>query len=182
MATLQRTSSPSSDALEELLDRVRPRIKRILGRYRVPPQDVEDLVQEALLSTVRRWSRLREPEGWLVGAVRHQCLMYWRGRRRRLYDSVDDLLLELLAEPVASPAERVDRARDLERLMPRISPRCRALLELRYSLGLGPTEIAAKMGYRKGSMTNLTQRCVAALTRVLVAAGYREEVDHAQSA
>jgi DNA-directed RNA polymerase specialized sigma24 family protein len=37
------------ESLDQLLRRLRPRLKQVLGRYRVPAHDAEDLVQEALI-------------------------------------------------------------------------------------------------------------------------------------
>ena len=67
--------------LGELLARLRPRLGRILYRYRVPAGDAEDLVQETLLALCSKRGRVRDPEAWIAGTLRNQCLLYWRARR-----------------------------------------------------------------------------------------------------
>ena len=49
------------------------------------------------------------------------------------------------------------------------------LLKLRYGLGYGPTEVAEQMGYRTSSIRKVTNRCLAALTRQLLAVGFDRE-------
>jgi DNA-directed RNA polymerase specialized sigma24 family protein len=60
--------------------------------------------------------------------------------------------------------------------MSRLSTRCRSLLKLRYGLGYGPTEVAEQMGYRTSSIRKVTNRCLAALTRQLLAVGFDQEL------
>src|SRR6185295_5559990 len=54
------------ESLDQLLRRLRPRLKQVLGRYRVPAHDAEDLVQEALISTIQKWDVIQDPEAWLL--------------------------------------------------------------------------------------------------------------------
>jgi len=155
--------------VETLLVGLQPKMERILWHYRIPPQDAEDLVQEILISFVRRFDRVQNNEAWLVSALKYQCLLYWRRRRKRLYQAVDSALLDALAEPQPSPAQRYDQAHDLANLLPKIPPRCRKVLELRYGLGMTPKELASKLGYQHSSISNIVRRCLAALTAKLLA-------------
>lgn len=155
--------------VETLLVGLRPKMERILWHYRIPPQDAEDLVQEILTSFVRRFDNVQNSEAWLVSALKYQCLLYWRRRRKRLYQAVDSALLDALAEPQPSPAQRYDQAHDLANLLPKIPPRCRKVLELRYGLGMTPKELASKLGYQHSSISNIVRRCLAALTAKLLA-------------
>ena len=161
-----------SEALEQLLDVVTPRFKRILCRSRIPEQDAEDLVQELMLSYISKSAEVRNPEAWLTAAMKYRCLMYWRSRRRRLWVAVDEALLDALTEPSASDADRLELAHDFDRVLPQIPPRCRSLLQLRYGLGLKPREVARELGYSRSSVWNITKRCLTALTRRLLVAGY----------
>ena len=54
------------ESLDQLLRRLRPRLKQVLGRYRIPAHDAEDLVQEALISTIQKWDVIQDPEAWLL--------------------------------------------------------------------------------------------------------------------
>jgi len=160
------------DALEDILRRVEPKLKRLLASYRIPVADAEDLVQESCYRLIYQLDKVRDPECWLLGTLKRHCLMYWRRHRRRLYQAVDETILEWLERPVASPQERRDLLADLDSLIARLPPRCRSLLRLRFRLGYEPTEVAEKLGYQVSSIGKVTTRCLAALNRELLAAGF----------
>lgn len=163
-----RRSERLDDVVETLLVSLQPKMERILWHYRIPPQDAEDLVQEILTSFVRRFDRVHDNEAWLVSALKYQCLLYWRRRRQKLYQAVDSALLDALARPQPSPAQSYDLAHDLAKLLPKIPPRCREVLELRYGLGLTPKELASQLGYQHSSVSNIVRRCLAVLTAKLL--------------
>lgn len=150
-------------SLEEVLPRAQPKIRQLFYRYRVPPEDAEDLLQQTLLAMVYKWREIERPEPWLLGTLRKKCLLYWRGRRRRLYDACDASLLELLAGEAQAPQERSAVICDLAAALSQIPSRCRRLLRLRYGLGLDPVELAERLGYSRASIGKLTTRCLAAL-------------------
>ena len=155
-----------------MLRELRPRLKQVLGRYRIPAHDAEDLVQEALVSTIQKWDVIRDPEAWLLVTLRNRCVVYWRKRRNSLYNSVDTAILELLSEPVAAPQERAELIWDLDNLLAELPPRCRKLLRLRYGLGYDSAEVAERMGYHPSSVRKVVRRCMAALTYQMVARGF----------
>jgi RNA polymerase sigma factor (sigma-70 family) len=159
------------DRIGELIFRVKPRLKTLFTRYRIPPQDSEDLLQTTFLHLVYQLGRIRDPEAWLIGTLKRQCMMYWREQRRRLYSAVDTALLELVSQPVEPEQERAELQRDLRRLIDRLPKRCRSVLALRFQLGYEPAEVAEMMGYSAASMGKITSRCLAALNRELLAAG-----------
>lgn len=158
-------------SLESYLHKVQPRLKALFARYRIPTQDTEDILQQALLALVYKRPSIRDPEAWLVGTIRNKCLLYWREHRRKLYEAVDAAVLEFMAEPMAPAQEGVDLRRDLDILLERLPERCRSLLALRYRQGYEPPELAERLGYSPSSISKITTRCLAALTRHLVTAG-----------
>ena len=160
------------ESLDQLLRRLRPRLKQVLGRYRIPAHDAEDLVQEALISTIQKWDVIQDPEAWLLVTLRNRCVVYWRKRRNNLYSSVDTAILELLSEPVAAPQERAELLWDLNNLLEELPPRCRKLLRLRYGLGYDSSEVAERMGYHPSSVRKVARRCMAALTYQMVTRGF----------
>jgi RNA polymerase sigma factor (sigma-70 family) len=160
-------TSEAQSSLELFLKSVRPRMKALFAHYRVPPQDTEDIVQQALLALLYQRHAVRDPEAWLMGTLRNKCLLYWRERRRKLYDAVDGAMLEVMAEPLAPEQEDADVRRDLATAIERLPERCRALLSLRYSQGYEPPELARRLGYSPTSISKTTTRCLAALTRQL---------------
>lgn len=156
--------------VESVLLKLRPRMEAILRHYGIPAQDAEDLIQEIFISFVRRYRSVQNPEAWLVSALKYQCLLYWRKRRKQLCEAVDASLLEILAAHDPPAVEHDDRVRDLEKFLRRIPPRCRKILKLRYGLGFTPKEVAGELGYRHSSVSNIVRRCVATLTAKLLAA------------
>jgi RNA polymerase sigma factor (sigma-70 family) len=177
------TPDPSENAapFEEFLKAVEPKLKRLLAAYRIPGEDAEDVLQQALLALLYQWERVRDPESWLFGTVKRHCLMYWRTHRRRIYSAVDSTILEWLSQPIAPSQERSDLLCDLESLIERLPSRCRSVLRLRFQLGFEPLEVADRLGYRLSSIGKITTRCLAALSRELLASGSAEDLADSRS-
>jgi RNA polymerase sigma-70 factor (ECF subfamily) len=169
MSALDHPQVESS--LEGFLKQVRPRLKAAFIRYRIPLQDTEDILQQALMALVYHSEEIRDPEAWLLGTVRNKCLLYWRDRRRRLYESVDAAVLDAIAEPVGPAQERSHFQHDLAQALERLPERCRSLLAMRYRQGYEPAELAERLGYSPASISKITTRCLAALTRHLFTSG-----------
>lgn len=173
MSTLE---SPEPElTFDQFLQKVEPKLKRLLSTYRIPVDDAEDVLQQSLLALVYQWDRVRDPETWLLGTLKRHCLMYWRTSRRRIYLAVDSTLLELLSDPVAPSQERTDLLCDLQCLLGKLPSRCRQLLHLRFQMGYEPLEVARRLGYQASSIGKITNRCLAALSRELLAAGLSRE-------
>jgi RNA polymerase sigma-70 factor (ECF subfamily) len=159
-------------ALEEILKRVEPKLKRILFRHRIPAQDADDLLQETMLIMISKAGSIRNPEAWILATLANRCIIYWRRHRSRLWDQVDTAILELLADAEAPAQEREELRYDLEALLSELPERCRSLLRLRYGLGCTAAEAAERMGYCKSSIRKVTHRCLATLTQRLLGAGF----------
>ena len=159
------------EGLERLLDEMAPRLAGVLSAFRIPAEDADDLLQNVLLQYLRKRAQVHDPKTWLPGALRNECRMYWRTRRRSFTTAVDGVLLDLMAEPAATPAQelRVLR-RNLGRFLAQLDWRCREILHLRYHLGHEAREVADEMGYRPSSIDKVTRRCLDALGRKLAAA------------
>ena len=168
-------SSTRELPIEEILEDLQPRIKYVFSRFRIPPQDAEDVLQQTLLTFLYKRETIDDAEKWLLGTLKNRCLLYWRDRRRRLYTAVDKALLESVAAPEVAPQERSDRLSDLNTALSGVPNRCRNLLWLRYRQGYEAPEAAEKLGYKASSVYKVTERCLAALTRRMVACGLAEE-------
>jgi RNA polymerase sigma factor (sigma-70 family) len=164
---------PDSDTreLESLLTELRPRIRATFGRFRIPPEEAEDILQDSLLALVSKGAAIHSREPWLLATLRNRCLLYWRSRRRRLYDAIDSSLLESAAGCTAPEQERIGLQRDLDAVISLLPVRCQSLLRLRYGLGYDSSEVATSMGYRNSSVRKVALRCISALTRRITAAG-----------
>jgi RNA polymerase sigma factor (sigma-70 family) len=55
--------------------------------------------------------------------------------------------------------------------MEHLPERCRSLLALRYRQGYEPPELAERLGYSQASISKITNRCLAALTRYMTLLG-----------
>lgn len=175
MATLDRPEI--REPLNQLLLKIRPALERVLRHYDVPPEDAEDILQDAQLTLLYKWDKIQSPEAWLIGTLRKKCIVYWRKRRGRMYEAVDAAILDMLSKPQIPAQSRSDLCHDLKRVIVKLPNRCRSLLKLRYGLGYGPTEVAVKMGYQPSSIRKITNRCLAALTRELIAVGFWDDAD-----
>ena len=146
----------SVETLEELAQRLRPRLVKVIGRYRIPAQDVEDLLHTAIIATLGKWPMLADPEGWLIRTVINQCLMYHRSRRRRAEEPLDDAI-DLL--PVPSPENRIADRQEIEQRLARLPVECRRLFRLRFIYGMSAKEVAELLGSKVSSVYNTTHRC-----------------------
>jgi RNA polymerase sigma factor (sigma-70 family) len=155
------------ESFDELLERLRPRLKQILYRYQIPPEDAEDILQEALLATVLKWERIRNPEAWLVVTLKNRCLIYWRRRRGSVCTPMDTVALELLSEPEEAPQEREHLRWDVESLIDSLPSRHRELLRMRYLMGHTPSEVAEQLGYQQSSVRKLASRALARLSEAV---------------
>jgi RNA polymerase sigma factor (sigma-70 family) len=153
------------ETLEEVLRRVRPRLKRVLNGSGVPFEDAEDLLQEALLDALRQWETIRNVEAWLIGALRIKCVRYWRQQQGERLLAVDPPQLEALCEPQPPAQEQEEALLDLRRLTRGLAGRHRAALWLRFGLGLSTAEVAQQLGYCPASVRKLTGRALARLQR-----------------
>lgn len=164
-------------SISALVPKLQPKLRRILGRYRVPVEDAEDILQQSFLDLVYKQKTIYNPEAWLLATVRNRCIIYWRRRRSQLCESVDLAILDLLAQPEAPKQSGTILRHDLERVLGQLPERCRSLLRLRYGLGYKPSEVAAALGYQPSSIRKVTSRCLSRLTRQLTALGFRDGDD-----
>ncbi len=144
-----------------LLTSAQPALLKVLAFNRIPPEDREDILQDALLAAWRRWSEIQDPKAWLMGTIRHMCAIYWRKRRECPVDPVPPEILVLLSEPQAGEQEARAAASDLNRLLLSLPVRFRRVLVYRYLLGLSVEEVAATLGYQPASVRKVAGRAAA---------------------
>ncbi|HEX2162858.1 MAG TPA: sigma-70 family RNA polymerase sigma factor [Thermoanaerobaculia bacterium] len=160
--------------LEKLLERCRPQLGRVLFHFRIPPEDAEDLLQETFLILISKWDSVRTPEAWLAATLRNRCIIYWRRRRARIYEAMDDAMLDLLAESQPPPQERSDLRSDLAEALARLEPNQRSILKLRFGWGCTSQEAGERIGHGAASVRKMTQRSIARLNADLAAHGFAE--------
>jgi RNA polymerase sigma factor (sigma-70 family) len=156
-------NSGDEELFARLFERARPRLQALLKLYRVAPEDGDDVLQEAFLALWRKHVQVEDYEAWLLSALRMECLRYRRREGRQIYSAVDEAALERLAGYDGFVATDPSLHEDLGRLVRRLPARHRALIHLRFGLGLTPEETACRLGYRPSSLKKTTTRCLRAL-------------------
>jgi RNA polymerase sigma-70 factor (sigma-E family) len=141
-----------------------------------------DLLQTALASTARRWSRLRDrrqPETYVRRAIYHAQIDRFRllsWGRETATGSVPD-----------SPAQGGDWAdtvvqrQDIMAALRRLPKRQRAVIVLRYFEDLPDAEIAAVLGVSQGTVRSQTHNALASLRAVFAGTGPSAAVSSAAS-
>jgi DNA-directed RNA polymerase specialized sigma24 family protein len=129
-----------SEADEKLLLRLRSRLVRLAARLGTPADDVDDLVQEALLVFVASPTEVRNPAPWLVGIFLKVSGRYWQNRQAQ---AAKIEALRLLRSAPCPDLAQVDIRLDLEAMLsqlPALEHRC---LFNRYLLDLDTKDLAA---------------------------------------
>lgn len=148
----------AEDEFDAVLLRARPSLKRVLGYFRIPPEDAEDLLQQACLHTFRRWQDIHSYEGFLAGVLAQLCRAYWRRARKARLSQVDLTALERLALPIPPAQRGVEASLDLRRLLFSLRPRDRTVLWLRFVEELSANEMAGLLGVEEANTRKLVQR------------------------
>ena len=165
-----RANEPERGAeLVGLLRRLRPRLRRAFYRFDVSIEDSEDILQSALLAALSRWHEIVEPEGWLMGTICTMCRTRRRGKFWRNVLRMDAVQVERLAPASPSPQLRRQMFADIERLTQRLSTSERAVLYLRFQLGMGPLEVAQVLGEDARWVRQLLHRVLRRLRRQIAA-------------
>lgn len=118
----------------------------------------EDLAQDAFVRVRDRFAQLENPGGYLRTTVVNVCRNHHRAARR------EELRL-VRHGPVAS--EVSERAAELEATLLRLPYDERAVVVLRYWLGLSEGEIAEHLGCRPGTVKSRHARAVAKIRKEL---------------
>lgn len=109
-------------------------------------QDAEDLVQVALVKVVPQWRRIADdPDPYVRRVLVNENVSRWR--RRRWREQATDVVPEQLArDPDVAELVAVRSA------LASLAPRQRAVLVLRYYVGLSESEIADQLGISPGTV------------------------------
>jgi RNA polymerase sigma-70 factor (sigma-E family) len=127
----------------------------------------EDMLQTALLRTLRRWPAARDaPEAYVRQVLVNLC----RDRRRRLLARPRETTLLTdtpVASPVTGPAEQVGQRQLLVKALTQLPAGQRHVIVLRYFEDLPVTETATALGISPGTVKSYTARALATLRSVL---------------
>lgn len=65
--------APSPEELDRLLVRLRPLVVEILQDWEIPEGEAEKLMSEVLARLTYRWSRIPDPEHWVLMALEKEA-------------------------------------------------------------------------------------------------------------
>jgi RNA polymerase sigma-70 factor (ECF subfamily) len=124
-----------------------PELRALASRLARSRVEAEDLVQETLLSAIKAFQSLRQPElagAWLLRILRHK----WYDVLREKHRERPAAPLRH-SDPVADPEPADD---SLKKALASLPPEERRILELRYFESRTSTEIAAQLGMTPGGV------------------------------
>jgi len=156
-------------AYSQLLREVTPFVRALLRRHCSHPQDIEEMVQETLLTLhrVRQTYDSKRPFSPWLGAIAARRGI--DGLRRRLRVARYEVSAELAGyETFADPAANIDieavrAAGDIEELLQRLPPRQRAALEAVKLKQMSLAEASRVSGQSVGALKVNTHRALKAL-------------------
>jgi RNA polymerase sigma factor (sigma-70 family) len=141
-------------------------------RRRVPPDDVDDVVQAAFVDLWRTRSRYdssRSLEAWALAIARRRAIDHLRARSRPA------LPLTGVADPPGDDgreiAARLADAAELRGALSALPPAQREAIELAYYAGLTQREIAEQLGVPIGTVKARTARGLRRARRFLTSPG-----------
>lgn len=128
-------------------------------KFRVPESDAEALAHDVLISYLRKSAMVIELRSWLVGAICYASRHYWRLNGRTV--AVDEETAIDRADPaslriVDSLTDQLAAREALECL----TPRCQAVLQMRYFEGCSVAEVAGRLGVKPKSAQKLITKCL----------------------
>ncbi len=151
-ASLMRAAqSGEAQAYTALLSQIAPYVRKLARRTFNNPADVEDAVQETLL-TVHRVRHTYDPERaftpWLAAIASRRIIDGLRRITRvARHESDDEIALETFSDPAAnSQQEDVCSSRELEQWLQQLPPRQRTALMATKLQGLSLVEASAVSG------------------------------------
>jgi RNA polymerase sigma factor (sigma-70 family) len=161
-STEERRADPATTAGGEgaerwalLYQQLRPNLVRALAAACGTYEGVEDAIQEAFATALRRApADLRSPEAWLFVVALNTI----RGNHRRTR-----VLARLRLTPPQQPNDLDDalvRA-DVVAILARLSARERELLVAKYYVGMTQEELAKAMGIARGTVASAVSRAAA---------------------
>jgi RNA polymerase sigma-70 factor (sigma-E family) len=131
----------------------------------------DDLVQTALVKTMRRWRAIEpdQPTAYVRRAMVNTHLSGWR-RSRRETGMPDGFDIAARTDETAS----YDDQDQLARALAVLPPRQRAVIVLRFYAGLSEAEIAETLGCAPGTVKSQSSKAMLRLRRELMPADYAE--------
>lgn len=133
------------------------------------PELARDAVQEGFIRAWRNLPALRDPDkfdGWLRRLVVHSCIDVTRRRRHR---PIEVELTPFDGPAVVDIASAIADRELLDHALRRLAPEWRAVVVLRYFLGMPLPDVAAILGIPLGTAKSRLHRSLSAMRATIVA-------------
>jgi len=159
-------------AYRRFLSESLPFLRIVVGRTGIPYDQIEDVVQETMISlhAIRHtYDPTRPIKPWLVAVARRRAVD-WRRRRNsanRHETPLDDVTHETFADPAANrDLEKSQAAASVQRWLAQLPPGQRQAVEMLKLKELSLNEAAALSGQSVGSLKVATHRAIASLRKI----------------
>lgn len=125
-------------------------------RFRVPPGDAENLIQEVFVSYLSTAQEIRDVRSWLLGAISNASRHYWRSRGRTESLPED---LDKKSDP-RSTADKLATSLTVRETLAHLQEKCRETLRLRYFEGCSAAEVAKELDTTNRYAEKLIHTCL----------------------
>ncbi|MDX8524870.1 sigma-70 family RNA polymerase sigma factor [Mesorhizobium sp. MSK_1335] len=166
---MARAQDGDADAYRRLLEGIAPYLRSLAARCHRNPSDVEDAVQEILLSlhTVRRTYDPARPFGpWLTAIARRRLIDRLRRQGRRAFETEFEPVHETFADPLAN-LEGMTNIQEIVAALDRLPAGQREAVRLTKIEGLSLKEASAQSGTSVAALKIATHRAIQRLRRFL---------------
>lgn len=158
-----------SAAFRELFTRYAPLLRRLLARFRLPEEQLNDLVQQTFLHLHRArldFDATSELRPWLFTIAFNLAREQLRRTRRKPESELDENAERRVAHQPADQY-RADLRRDLTRALQKLSEDQREVVRLHFIEDLSFEEIGARLGASTGAVRVRAHRGYGALRKLL---------------
>lgn len=164
---MRRANAGDESAYRQALTLLAPRVRAVVAQgfrsYGYGTDDVEDVVQETLLTIhLKRqtWDQSQPLGPWLKAIARNKLIDHLRRRGHRQMVNIDDFA-DILEQP--SEVARAGEAMDGRNLLETLKPRDRSIVEAMSIEGRSSREVAEKLGMTEGAVRVALHRALKSL-------------------
>jgi len=153
---------PAEDGFREFVEARYVELLRVAYLLTGSAHEAEDLLQSALVKTMRAWARVAEPMPYVRRVMINQHISVWhRIRRRELVTAAPPERAQ------ADAADQVTQRHAVQAALRSLPARTRAVVVLRYLADMPEAEVAAALGCSVGTVKSHASRGLARLRAVL---------------
>jgi len=161
MSQTPRQPDDSRTQLTLLWTAAQPMVMAFIGSMVPNHADAEDVLQRTAYDIATHFEQY-DPDrpfiAWAIGIAKYKVLDYRRdaGREKVVFN---DAALEHIADAYADrPEELSEQAHALRQCMAKLTDKGQSLIEMRYTQGLMPAEIAVRIGTSTNTVSNALSR------------------------